>query len=190
MKAFCNLDVNGLFPSPFVHTHLDDTFFPEILWPFLRRLSKAYSVQHYLTIHHPKWSVLNLMTDRESHQPIYALLREKWGHRVRKSEDIMTILDVTPAEIPWDGKDEVQNYPPLESWTEDQIKDRARALLGNDYSGDYRQNCRQFISKVLQTRDLTDKFKNFHPRNACNRDLRYDSSGSRLTCTNEHCVDC
>lgn len=190
LKAFSNPDVNGLFPSPFVHTASDDTFLPEILWPFLRRLSKVFSVQHFLSIHNPKWSVLNLMTNREHHGAIYALLREKWGGRVYKCVDTMTILDVTPAEIPWDGKNEVQFYRPLEMWTEDEIKDRASALVGDDYTGVYRQNCRQFISEVLQTRDRTDKFKNFFPREACNRDQRYDKSGSRLSCTNEHCLNC
>lgn len=190
LKAFSNLDVNGLFPSPFSHNGSDETFLPEILWPCLRKLSRAFSVQHYLTVHYPKWSAVNLMKDRERQAAIYALLREKWGGRVRTGDDVMTILDVTPEEIPWDGKDQVQFYPPLELWTEDAIRDTTQALLGNNYSGPYRQNCRQFIWEVLQTRDLTNKFVNFYPRDACDRDMRYDESRTRLTCSNEYCVDC
>lgn len=72
LKSFLNLNVNLLFPSPFVHYLKGNSFSIEALLPFLQKLYKAFDVRHYLSVNYPKWSTLNLGQARERDAAIFS----------------------------------------------------------------------------------------------------------------------
>lgn len=76
MKTFLNPSETALHPPSLKFGDCTDTFLPNILWPFLEKLSCARDVRWFLAINMPKWSLKNWHFDRKDNVEIYERLKK------------------------------------------------------------------------------------------------------------------
>ena len=157
IKTFVNPRFTSLYPTTFKFGDCEDTFLPDILWPFLQKLSLAQDVKRFLQLNMPKWSLRNQKVDEEKNVAAYAALCK--GFCVTKpSIPQYTLLDVSDYEVSMREKRIISFLPPYHHCTAENIKEAALELLGKSYQGPYVNDPLQFIHKYGNLRHPVTSF--------------------------------
>lgn len=200
MKAFVNPPWTALFPDPFNFDDKEDSFFMNILLPYLWGLERAYDVRCYLLNHSPKWSLLNAGRDMAKEPMIYEVLKAEYADKIWHSSYSHTILDLSGWEIPYDVSVRIsQLRQSKKEGTRMEVGEHVHLInrgIGENYSGIYRQNQELFLEHVLERNEHVWKFfdlhtkEGVHRRKMCNRDTEKDWHNYCLTCSNLLCDRC
>jgi hypothetical protein len=188
VKAFANPPNSALFPSPYAHSPVQDDFLMTILLPCLGKLWRVVDVTCYLRLNTPKWSLRNVQKDRQTNVAVYAQL-QRFKDKIWHFRNPYTVLDLTPAEIPWYIKFSIWKLNSLDKMDDTQVKSIADICMGQHYSGPYRGDPHEFVKDLLTMKENTSEFKMRDDKRVCNRDRLVDRGGAKLTCSNVNCLD-
>lgn len=186
-KGFLNPSWTQLIPSPFICQETSDDFLMVVLAPYLDKLALAYDVRQFLFENLPKWSFKNYLMQWEVSPNLYNQLFEKHGTSLPENIWKHTVFDFTREEISWSYRDEVMKVQSVEDLAL-KYPMVPEIFLGRQYVGPYRENVMMFYSDILYVRDTTRKFTVDGSEKECNRDMRVDMDGKRLTCSNRFCL--